>query len=722
MTSSESKPVGTVPPKKSESMTRKQGLKGPKQPTITSTTIATTLRAGKKTTQTSTVQALTSKFNELSEASQTQNRTVQKHKVGKQGARVICRKPSSSKYKRSEFPQVRRRTAARKTPSDEESCRPSSFRLNVNQINAIQRNVLQKVTVFEEKEGKTIRSIPEVDRKRTTKLVVPKVLVDIDLNDDKCLKNAQVPNSSLKHVENQRNGVSVKTAITLFEKSKDEIKKKYYENNVEPEKKDTKQKPVATIRPILKKPETAIKTRLSPRDSLNRKKYMGMKRDQLKLNKENNQQVDPVEKKNSDNLKCLVIEGKENEAQKVETNCEKSKNYTGVFGQISQSSVTISSQNSTKKREFAKLLKSERKEEVLEEKITKEVSQTVKETVDEIISQTADQTINQTVSSGQNRKPNMSFLWSKKEELQEPQQPQSEWKSSRMDMPLPLPPENFFPEISELVYDDVLPKSCKSNQDDFDRRSAHSDETVYDDIGLYDQTNEGYEKIYNDKTSGKNRYDSINEEVEKLNHLNKVSNGISSESLYCISDKLSYNYDDGEGEGYQYIRKAVKVMCKDDESESYQYIQDDSNIYEDIKSVKNRILKEKEFYEDVNSMTETASISNCYESVYNGIFTGNQEYADSNKSDSSNNSSRNTYEKSNSLYGITSSALENTSKYTCGSSEVLLIGRLRALTLALPVRGHRSANDSFISLNYSGGCSLRRHRNFEGFSRLNDQH
>lgn len=635
MTPSEAKNVNGIPPKLQKSLAQDGVSRKPSFKCPVPNRGGTQQRITRKVTlPTSTVQALTSKFNELSQKNQT---TIVKNIRGnsKQIKVVICRKPSGLKNKKRVVA-----TATRLVTEDKGS---SSFRLNVSQINESQRNVLQKITEFEERTENAMK-----DMKRKTS--VPKVLVDIDLSDDKCLKNnEEVP----KLDKCQRNSLSVKTAIDIFEKSVGKPAEKKDAQIEAPVKEIVKQKPVATIKPILIKldleEKPPAKTKLSPRDSLYRKKYLGMKRDHSK----SPEQEQPPENKSMEELKNSsalhnrihpIVKNSEEVQNKENRPVELPKNNNAsIFSQISQSNINRMGQKDPKQRQFARLLKTEAEEPAKDEIITNEPA----------------------------RKPNTSFLWSKKEENEAPLEKKP--SLSRIDMPLPLPPENFVPDLSDtcLIYDDIRP----FNQDEtFENNSNDSDETVYDDIGSYNQSNEGYEKIYNNnELKDETNYDSINDKVQKMNFINENSNG-KSDSLYCISDKLAYNYDDGEGEGYQYIRtdppKTVQVVTKDFETESYQYVRDngdENNIYEDIQSVKNRSKgKDKGIYEEVNGN----NVNNCYESVYNGIYAnadGSSAYIRSNVSDTSNNSGKSTYEKSNSIYGMAPGVIENgvarTSKY-----------------------------------------------------------
>lgn len=643
MTSSETKPLGVQPPKIQRGVRIDQVVRKPSFKCPVSNRPAPNQRITRKVLlPMSTVQALTCKFNELSQSSQTQIKSGMKGKKGqalvKRGVNgksstitvVICRKPSTLKQRKQE---------ERKPKLPEEKILEAS----------VTKNVQQRVNEFEGRKNASKQAekiITKTNIKRTSKIVVPKVIVDIDLSDDKCLNNSEVPKSTSETMVT--NGWSVKSAIDRFEKNLGTIKTPLSALNQNNKMKDwrkgeegsvdenentqikneniavNKLRPIATIKPILKKTEDKLYpiSSLSPKDSLYRKKYLGMKRDQIKGNKENDQ--DPgksVDKKA--NTKEIVEPKGYYQSRQIES-LERLKNVSSLFGSISQANASLEPKESDIK-----------------------VQLTIEEDTKTV-----------------NLKPNTSFLWSRKEE---PSIEVTGEKVNRSDMPLPLPPENYIPDISEekcypeTIYDDVQPK----DPEEFDKASNHSDETVYDDIGVYNKCTERYEKI-NEDNEGNER---TTEEVRKKNFLNSMVNGEVSDSLYCISENLVYNYDDGESERYHYIRHRNSENGREGSvNEPYQYIQNEdegNNIYEDIQSVKNRLLTK----EDVNG-DENASVVDCYESVYVTYANTepNRSFIRSSSSDASNNSCRSTYEKSNSLYGLTTGNSVNSDR----SSKLIL--------------------------------------------------
>lgn len=604
----------------------------------------------------SSVKALTFKFNELSQISDEQKHRISQTAVksiltanGKSSTIkvVICRKPSASKYRRSDDGLIRKKNNLRRL----QTSNPSGLEESKNSS----RNVHKKVSEFEEKEKAEVdtKNGLNLNKARTKKMQVPKVLVDIDLSGENCLvshKNPQNESESTESkIEREENSLSVKTAINLFEqnskistspdknlngrekistlkRSSDTLNSNNDTNKGEKTEivPEIKTKPIAAIKPILKKTEdkSTRRTKLLPKDSLNRKKYVLMKRELTKSNEAiDNAEKDSQsnsEKENWDEEKKDVEEDSERfqVSESAKESEGKLKNESSLHKQLRQSSFSVLINEIPLQEEESSIIK-----------------------VDPV-PETPIQNPNTSL------KPNTSFLWSKKEELYAEKR-----AVNRIDLPLPIPPKDYIPNIidneNETVYDDVLVKSEDSEREEFEKMSDSDAEETYDDVGT---ENNFFEK-----------------EVREKNLFNKMS-GADAEALYDHPENCMYLYDDGEGEKYQYISEvseSIYEVSKETELEVYQYIQNDddgANIYEDIQSIKCHLTKcdrVKDTYEDiacqVDSGADNGLVSNCYESVYNGIYSsdnGTQGYVKSDVSDTSNNSGRSSYEKNNSLYGI----------------------------------------------------------------------
>lgn len=644
MTSSEGKTSENATqaiPKKmgNETVTLKASFKSP------GTTKPSSQRVARKVVlPISTVQALTFKFNELSQLNEGQKpKTAVKNVIGINRKPssikvVICRKPSLSRYKRGDDVVVRRKVSTR---------RANNVKIIEEKPDA-QKSVHAKVSEFEGKEL-SLKPVLKLDKEKT-KVHVPKILVNIDLESEDSNDNQKNGGWSTERNTAEdnvtKNTFSVKSAITLFEQNlksntlpkntytrtksldfgkpkEDQDSNNCIDQSIRRESvPKIKTKPIAAIKPILKKSEdkSARKIKLSPKDSLNRKKYIGMKREPLKENGCDDSDEEAV----SDSVKEGVIIVSTNQTNVNKDNVagsnlverhQKERNDTAVSQRDRNSSMSAGEEES--------------------EKLSAD-------------------------AGNQSLKPNTSFLWSKKEEIYGERRP-----SSRMDIPLPVPPENYIPNVvdnTETIYDDVQALCDESDSEEFEKLTESEEET-YDDVGVYWKNKERVSE--KNETSNKTTF--IRQEVHEKNLLNKMS-GLKSEGFYDQPEKCLYSYDDGEGERYQYISDKNEIgnsVSKESEFEIYQYIQnvkDDNNIYEDIQSIKSHLTikdRGKDIYEEVNcvvqSVSDNASISNCYESVYNGIYSSNngpQGYIKSDESDGSNNSGRSTYEKSNSLYGM----------------------------------------------------------------------
>ena len=538
------------------------------------------------------------------------------------------------------------------------------------------------------------------------KMQVPKVLVDIDLDGDNnnCVvnhnKNIKKSESegiqNAEIVKNSENSFSVRTAICLFEKNS---KNNFYseKNNVSeklsrPASKtfaddddqgkeqvfEIKSKPVAAIKPILKKPDskTTRKTKLLPNDSLNRKRYVQMKRESVGRGEENDLKMDDDDdgggggdqsnsEKENEGIESVDGGHSINDKSVVVVSDEGNKKYTNdssLHKQIRGSNLTMVTTSEIN---------------LTEDEEKQEKNKTKGEDFENV--------------HQQNRIPNPSFLWSKKDGEIYVEKPQM---INRLDLPLPVPPENyvptFFNENEYALYDDVLlPKKTdkgekkekfeKINGEDEDENNEYENEETYDDVGEPYWTNNNKNKTNN--TYGNEKI--IQNDVIEKNKLNKMS-------VYDNNNKkngMLYLYDDGEGENYQYISDINEIIKNENELELYQYIEnnkEDGNIYEDIQSIKSTTTtttttksintkdKTKDIYEDINNCYTINTdnnddfINNCYESVYNGIYSTNHNnnndnnneshegYIKSDLSDTSNNSGKtgSSYEKSNSLYGM----------------------------------------------------------------------
>ncbi|KAK6620337.1 hypothetical protein RUM44_006738 [Polyplax serrata] len=640
MTSSEVKsssgnPTYTIPKKmSSETVTRKASFK------CSTPNRAASQRISRKVVlPLSTVQALTFKFNELSQMGEGQvkhrlSQTAVKTFLGSGGKSntikvVICRKPSTSKHKRTPDDLiVRRKINVRRYQTDN----PNGV---IKEEENVSPSVHKKITEFEGKEKGETTTL-NGNKSRTGKIQVPKFLVDIDLNSENSRDVKTDKNNYIK----KENSVSVRTAISMFEQNMknsatseknltvrgkpSNTSKVVNENGVD-KASEFKAKPIAAIKPILKKAaedKNLRKTKLLPKDSLNRKRYLQMKRELAKTGRsEENSDEESHSGSEKGNRAVSKAESKESNLEDVPDDSKSKgsdntlRNNSSLHKQIQQFSVIANDIPLNDDKSQGKV---------------------------------------EPFNGNQNLKPNTSFLWSKKEDLYGEKKP-----INRLDLPLPIPPENFIPNVidktEDTIYDDVIPTAVESDCEEFEKLEESDCGETYDDVGVY-RSNKQKGLSSNNKEE--------KQFVENKNYLNKMS-----EALYDNPEKCSpYLYDDGEGEKYQYISERGNVVIpvsKGNDFELYQYIQnnkDESNIYEDIQSIKSHLTTKdsrvKDIYEDVNCTRSSGAdyANNCYESVYNGIYSGNnngpQGYIKSDQSDTSNNSGRSTYEKSNSLYGM----------------------------------------------------------------------